>query len=304
MTSRKHCTLYILIFLVFGIATTSHALNDNTVWVGDFEHGPMPLTRDNIDSPWYEQGNLAEIVTTPSPVRNGSYAVKFFVDRLNSPNSRRSMIIPKGDAPYEWAVIQDIGEHWWYGFSTYFPDSWTTDTIWDLVAQMHGRPDLDIGEDYRNPFLAWYTDGDNITIHNIWDAKRNTYESGSRVYDGQRDLWTGPILKEQWTDWVMHAKWSYLEDGIIEIWRNGVQIVNSIGPNCFNDERGPYFDIGIYKGWRDRYEPPGMVGTRLIYFDEIRIAGENSSYSDVAPGNNDTLLKIFLPAFLIKHSGD
>jgi Polysaccharide lyase len=255
---------------------------DATVWVGDFEHGPMPLTRENADSPWYEQANLAEVVTAPHPVRNGLYSVKFFVDRLNSADSRRSMIIPKGE-PYEWAVMQDIGKDWWYGFSIYFPASWTTDNIWDLVAQMHGRPDLDIGEDYRNPFLAWFTDGDNISINNIWDAKLNTFESGERVYDGQRELWTGPILREEWTDWVMHAKWSYLDDGLIEIWRNGVQIVNSSGPNCFNDERGGYFDIGIYKGWSDRYEPEGMVGTRLVYFDEVRIAGEDGSYADVAP---------------------
>ncbi len=289
MKPFKYAIISILLLISGIVAVTSFAHADVEVWVGDFEHGPMPLTRENSESVWYEQANPAEVVSAPAPVRLGSYAVKFFVDRINSPHSYRSMIIPKGDppSPYEWAVIQDIGKHWWYGFSTYFPASWTADNIWELVAQMHGRPDLDIGEDYRNPFLGFFTDGDTITIHNIWDAKRNTFESGSRVYDGERDLWTGPILREQWTDWVMHAKWSYLDDGIIEIWRNGVQIVNSPGPNCFNDERGGYFDIGIYKGWRDRYDPVGMVGTRLIYFDEVRIAGESAGYSDVAPGNGD-----------------
>ncbi len=275
-------SIFLILILEIGCTTATTQANDN-IWVGDFEHGPMELTRANPQSVWYEQGNLAEVVSAPAPVRRGMYAVKFFVDRINSPNSHRSMIIPKGNKPKEWAVIQDVGKDWWYGFSVYFPKSWAKDNIWDLVAQIHGRPDLDIGEDYRNPILAWYTDGDNIIIKNKWDAKRNTFESGTRVYGGQRTLWTGSIQKEQWTDWVMHAKWSYQEDGIVEIWRNGVKVVNSRGPNCFNDKKGPYFDIGIYKGWRDRSNPPGTVGTRLVYFDEVRIADENASYSDVAP---------------------
>lgn len=287
MKLPRNIILILLAFVFLISCKTMLGQNNDNIWVGDFEHGPMLLTRANPESPWYEQGNLAEVVSSPAPVRKGSYAVKFLVDRINSPNSHRSMIIPKGNKPKDWAVTQKIGKDWWYGFSIYFPDSWTKDNIWDLVAQMHGRPDLDIGEDYRNPFLAWYTDGDNITIKNIWDAKRNTFESGSRVYGGKIVLWTGPIIKEQWTDWVMHAKWSYQEDGIIEIWRNGVQVVNSHGPNCFNDKNGPYFDIGIYKGWRDRYQPEGMVASRLVYFDEVRIANENSSYSDVAPGNGE-----------------
>lgn len=281
MKIARYSIFLIVLNIILGIFITISSAQDDTVWVGDFEHGPMPLTRDNSDSLWYEQANLAEVVAEPEPVRHGQYAVKFFVDRLNSQYSYRSMIIPKAE-PYVWAVEQDIGKHWWYGFSTYFPASWIKDNIWDLVAQMHGRPDLDIGEDYRNPFLAMYTDGESIAIRNKWDSKRNTFETGSREYEVSRILWTGPILKEQWTDWVMHAKWSYQDDGIIEFWRNGVQIVSAKGPNCFNDERGGYFDIGIYKGWRDRFEPEGIVSTRLIYFDEIRIAQGISRYSDVA----------------------
>ncbi len=275
-----------LFSILFGgiILLNFHIIAQSPVWVGNFEHGVINLTKENSKSPWYEQANLATVVT--APVRSGSYAVKFFVDRINSTNSYRSMIIPKG-TPHAFALVQDIGKHYWYGFSTYFPASWTSDNIWELVAQMHGRPDLDIGEDYRNPFLGFYSDGDSINIRNKWDAKRNTFESGKRVYGGERSLWKGAILREQWTDWVMHAKWSYEDDGYIEIWQNGVKIVEATGPNCFNDEKGGYFDIGIYKGWKDRYVPEGKVGTRLIYFDEVRITegGDNiDRYNDVYVG--------------------
>ena len=51
-----------------------------------------------------------------------------------------------------------------------------------------------------------------------------------------------------WTDWVFHVKWSYGPDGVLEVWKNSQKIVTKSGPNTFNDARGPYMKMGIYKG--------------------------------------------------------
>ena len=134
--------------------------------------------------------------------------------------------------------------------------------------------------------MAFHSDGVRSKITNVWDTAPNTQEAQKKrksKYDGGVTLWEGPIRKDQWTDWVVHVKWSYRDDGLVEIWENGKLIAKRRGPNTFNDQRAPYFKMGIYKGWRDRQEPKGMVSRRVIYHDEVRFAGPAGTHDDVAP---------------------
>ena len=68
-----------------------------------------------------------------------------------------------------------------------------------------------------------------------------------------------PTEKGCWTDWVVHVKWSYQSDGILQIWKNGEKVVDQNGPNAFNDAHGPFFKMGLYKGWRN---PPTQTRRR------------------------------------------
>ena len=252
-------------------------------FLGDFEHGVMPLTLENPESPWYLHGNSPEVVSAPEPVRHGRFAMKSVLDRAKSPVSYRTEVIPRVDNKRN---HPRMGEDYWYGFSIYFPDDWVEDNVWEIVAQWHGVPDKHLGESSRNPVMAFHSDGATLKITNIWDAAPNTQEaqkSRKSRYGGGATLWEGPIRKGQWTDWVVHMKWSYTSDGLAEIWEDGRQVAKHKGPNTFNDRMTPYFKMGIYKGWRDRERPAGKVRQRVIYHDEVRFAGPAGSYDSVAP---------------------
>ena len=173
-----------------------------------------------------------------------------------------------------------MGEEYWYGFSIFLPEGFVVNNDWEILAQWHGYPDKNIGETWRNPVMALNSDEGIWSVTVRWDSKKNTFESGERVYDGTKLFEFGPYETGVWTDWVFHVKWSYESDGLLEIWKNGVKVVDRDGPNCFNDALGPYFKMGIYAG--------DVPSTRIVYHDEFRMADANSTYEDVAPSGNPT----------------
>lgn len=120
---------------------------------------------------------------------------------------------------------------------------------------------------------------------NRWDAKPNTFESGQREYGGTKNYDFGPYGTGVWTDWVFHVKWSYQSDGLLEVWRDGRKVVTQKGPNTFNDKGGPYFKMGMYKGWQDPERPGDAVTRRVLYHDEYRMGSITATYDDVAPGS-------------------
>ncbi len=234
-------------------------------FLGDFETGNL--------KGWRISGNAPGITT--NPVRAGKYAMKTSLDRRRDKVSYRTEVT---------GPRSDLGKEYWYGFSIFLPDGYVSDKIWEIVAQWHGYPDFDIGEDYRNPVMALSTNGGKWGFVSRWDAKRNTFEGGKRSYGGTKTYDLGRYRTGVWTDWVVHVRWSYGADGILEIWKDGSRIVKQDGPNAFNDRRGPYFKMGLYKGWKDAKRRSDAVSRRLLYHDEFRMAGPGGRYDDVAPG--------------------
>ncbi len=235
------------------------------LFIGDFEKGDL--------SGWHVSGNAPKITT--EIVRAGKYAMKSVLDRKRSKISYRTEVSGPGS---------EVGKEYWYGFSIYLPDAYKPDNIWEIVAQWHGVPDFKLGETWRNPVMALNTSGGVWSVSNIWDAKPNTFASGKKVYGGGHKYDLGPYRTGVWTDWVFHVKWSYEKDGLLEVWKNGKRLVEQRGPNCFNDAKGPYFKMGIYKGWRNPKRPSGAVNRRVLYHDEFRMGGADADYEDVAPG--------------------
>ncbi|MBN1125540.1 MAG: polysaccharide lyase [Sedimentisphaerales bacterium] len=232
--------------------------------LSDFETG--------ILEDWQISGNPPAI--TDHPVRNGRFAMK-------TPLNRQ---VDK--VPYRTEVSgqkTEVGKEYWYGFSIYLPGDYLPDKIWEIVAQWHGVPDFDIGENWRNPVMALSTTNGQWNLLYRWDAKKNTFESGQRKYDGSQSFDLGPYQTERWTDWVVHVKWSFKDDGLLEIWKDGKKLIHEIGPNTFNDKSGPYFKMGLYKGWKDPDRPSDRVSKRLLYHDEFRMAGADGSYGIVVP---------------------
>jgi hypothetical protein len=212
---------------------------------------------------WTISGNAP--VLTKERFRAGSQAVKTHLRR----DSYRSEIRLPGST--------DLGKEYWYGFSVLLASPYPADRLNEFVAQWHSI--ADDGEEHQNPVLGVDIKNGRWLIWSAWNALQPTLKSNQQSVH----IDVGPTQADEWTDWVVRVKWSYGSDGLLEVWKNGVRVVNRTGPNCFNDARGPYFKMGIYKSpWRD----DGVVGDvqeRLVYHDEMRMAGAGASYADVAP---------------------
>ncbi len=234
------------------------------IFRSDFESGDL--------KGWRVSGNAPTI--TSSPARAGKYAMKTSLDRHKDKVAYRTEVSGPGS---------QVGKEYWYGFSIFLPDDYAPDKVWEIVAQWHGVPDFKIGEDWRNPVMALSTTGGKWGLVSRWDAKPNTFEDGKRRYGGTKNHDLGPYRTGAWTDWVVHVRWSYRSDGLLQVWKDGKKLVEQKGPNAFNDKKGPYFKMGLYKGWKNPKNRSDAVTKRILYHDEFRMAGANARYEDVAP---------------------
>ncbi|QMU29508.1 polysaccharide lyase [Adhaeribacter radiodurans] len=197
-------------------------------------------------------------------VRSGSKAAKF--EMRSSDSQIRSEIL----LPYE------TNSNRWYGNSLYLPsNAWENDYNpegWDIISQWHAVEDA--GEAARLPPLSLVVSKGRLNFVIYWATKSintNTTISGKKVFD------LGPLEKDKWLDMVYHFNFSHQSDGVLEVWKNGVKVVDYKGPNCYNDKNYPYFKTGIYK--RRWYK----VTKRVIYIDEVRAGNEKATYKDVVP---------------------
>ena len=162
----------------------------------------------------------------------------------------------------------------WYGFSQYFPESFISDTSEEVVGQWHDVPDK--GEIVnRSPSNSIIIQDDTFKWQLRWDTDKimnNGYSQGHIYID------LGNVPKNQWVDWIVHIKFAHDNTGILEVWKDGVKVIDRQNlPNSYNDDNYPYFKAGIYKwSW-------GGISQKIMYWDQIRIGDENSSYTQVDP---------------------
>jgi hypothetical protein len=239
---------------------------EGLIFSSDFEDGKM--------KGWRTSGNAPTV--SQDVARAGKYSLRTSLDRYKDPCSYRTEV----SGPFA-----DIGKEYWYGFSIFLPDDYVPDPVWEIVAQWHSVPDLKEGEQWRNPAIALSTTAGRWGWVVRWDAKRNTFASGKREYGGTREFDLGPYQRNVWTDWVIHVKWSYEPDGLLQVWKSGDKVIDYNGPNTFNDATGPFFKMGLYKGWQKPGVRTDGVSKRVLYHDEFRLAGPGANYKDVAPGS-------------------
>ncbi|MBE7639957.1 hypothetical protein GUB10_06400 [Salegentibacter sp. BLCTC] len=166
----------------------------------------------------------------------------------------------------------------WYGFSQFFPTSYTTDATGEIIAQWHVQADEGEATN-RSPSNALIASEGKLKWMLRWDTDR-IMENGHS--DGLIYIDLGTIPKDKWVDWVVHIKYSHTNTGVLEVWKDGKKVIDRQNmPNTYNDEKYPYFKFGIYK-----WEWTPTSSQKVIYYDEVRIGNENSSYDEVKPGAN------------------
>jgi len=185
-------------------------------------------------------------------VRRGKHAVRFELRAGDSPRNDgiRAELQDRYLAPRNRAV--------WYSFSTFIADDfprWEKNTV---ISQWKGSTDK--GEyDDRSPMLAnRYWNGALVI-----DLRVST-EAMQKANDGEIKtlLRVEDFPRGVWHDFRYRVVWSH-EQGELDVWLDGKQVIAYRGPVGYNDQRGPYFKLGLY-------HHDGGAKPFVIYHDEYK----------------------------------
>lgn len=223
-----------------------------------------------------KEGLDEELQLVNHPVRSGKFALK--INCLKSDYST-----PKGgnkwraEVKHEGAGL-DSGNHScirWFALSTYLPADWQDDTFSDIIFQIHERPSD--CETWRSPPFYLRVNNDKMELNVRWDSKECS--DGNKA-EGTATIYSTPIIKGRWVDWVFKVRWDYRTNGngYVEIWQDNNKKPTYNGPNCYNDKREMYLKTGDYKinGWKE-----GLIN-RVLYIDEVKMGNENCTYAEMS----------------------
>lgn len=224
---------------------------------------------------WLSEANSYSISRATSPVRAGKYSAKFVINKTDS------LIAGSYRAELKQEIMPVNAERW-YGISIYLPTSFLADHTPESIFQWHNVPNFNSGENwgkykFQNPFRLETNNGRHVFVHQYSSVAS---DPNSPVRSKAYDL--GAYETGKWIDWVIHFKLSFKEDGLLEIWKNGEKVLSLTGANYYNDESGPYFKMGIYK-WGWSHKSSSQSEQRTVFYDEVRIGNEHSSYQEVSP---------------------
>jgi hypothetical protein len=114
---------------------------------------------------------------------------------------------------------------------------------WLVIGQAHSTEDSnDAGV---SPPFELDLVGDRMQIDARWSTPEQT--NWSNVHTRTLYTDTHNVQRGHWYDIKITMKFDPFGDGMLDVWRDGVQLVNYDGPLGYNDEIGPYWKQGVYR---------------------------------------------------------
>ena len=191
-----------------------------------------------------------------APYYRGLKAARFEIreDQPLVANGKRSEVtIVKGS-------LGQITKNSWYSFAVYFPS----------VGYEY--------DDEREVINQWYQNGSPATSLRTRRDRLLLETGNTEESREQYDL--GAISKNRWHTFVFHFIHSHGDDGLIEVWYDGIKKLTLRGGNMYDDIL-PKWKIGLYKS-AFKYGTSD-VSRRVIYFDNIKVGNENATYMTMRP---------------------
>lgn len=210
------------------------------------------------------QGNPNAITRSTEQAYQGTHSGRFELndtDPLNNNGTR---------CEFKFEDETEYNQERWYSFAVYFPSA---DYVYD------NEPEI---------ITQWHQGGGVSPCHSLetyLDRFRFIVRSAPDV-DPKYDL--GPIPKDQWVLFVFHIKHRDDSQGLIEIFMNGALVKTIPGDNSYNPTEVPNshpvgWKIGLYK-WDWNGTATSLTSRRVMYYDNIRIGDEDSSYTEITGG--------------------
>ncbi|MCS3800612.1 polysaccharide lyase [Niastella sp. OAS944] len=236
-------------------AKVSAKATGNLVWSDNLEGSTFFSTVPSVQT-----ATSYAITTVTNPVYQGSKAARFELRDTDPENHSGTRSEISFDDP--------TNLNRWYSYALYVPSAYyKADAEDEIITQWHQGGSL-------TPALCLRVKSDKLYIRIL----------------GTTWVELGNWDKDAWHAYVMHVKHSSGSDGLIEIWKDGVKIMNRSGANMYKvegDLHNPSVKMGIYKS---DWNGSGTTATniRVIYMDDIKIGNENATYADMVPTKNGT----------------
>jgi hypothetical protein len=245
---------------------------------------------------WTPSGNnssdaLLEIVSSPSPVRDGTYSLHLQHSLVGGNDfSNRVQVVPTdlGIRYVQW------NQEYWMGMSIYLENWLTNPPSWNSLMGSHSIP---YQSDWANRIsgpsgFGFYTAGSLFRIHSQIVA--NPYTETPNTGGYTQTIYEVTAPENRWIDLVCHFILSPDSNGIIEWWIDESKIYSEVGPNVHYLDAGasyddPPFSVGLPREQYcsiqiGSYKHKDDTSVRSMYIDEFRLGGSNANYSTVAPG--------------------
>ncbi|HEX8434446.1 heparin lyase I family protein [Archangium sp.] len=195
------------------------------VWRGDFETG------DRTQWSSTQMVNADRLQVVPSPAREGRYAIKVTVKQGDNPISasgNRNELVKMTN--------ETEGNEYYYRWSTMFASDFPSAKTWQIFAQWHHT-----GSN-GSPPVEFYVNGETLYF---------------RV-QGTTVLWTAPLVRGQWQDFIFHVKWSAsASNGFVELYHNGKLVIPKRAAATMYSGQRNYLKVGLYRN--STVAPIGIV---------------------------------------------
>lgn len=235
-----------LLSLLMVLPTVASA---SVLWKGDFETGNS--------SQWTkeERVNSNRLMVVSDRVREGSYAMRAQVDQGDRPiqaSGNRNELVYVGE---EYAPAKAEGAVRVYAWSTLFNEDYPSVNTWQVFTQWH-HTGLN-----GSPPVEFYVIGEQMRMR----------VGGSN----SRDLWSAPLQRGAWNDFVVHIKWSSNpNEGFVELYHNGQLVVPRVVMATMYPGDGIYLKQGLYRN-------ATVAAQGVVYHDGFTVA---TDVADVLPG--------------------
>jgi len=255
-----------------------------------FQSGQPILFEDDFRSNQLDRWNFSENdqyeLTAPTPERIRSVAAPGLADGkkavcmtvLRAPDSFRSEISLPSEKGFQ---------ERWYAAKLLIPDEWVFDPERgdDIVLQWHAIPG------------NWRPTFPNLAIsvqNDRWFIKQSFGSPQTKPTRTEVKLEV-PVQRGAWVSWVIHAKWSPKEDGLLQIWQDGQLVLERTGPNVYGtlgQDYTPYWKTGIYHPtWhldddrkRAAFEKAKPLATKkVIYVTDIKVGDASMTLEKISP---------------------
>lgn len=137
------------------------------------------------------------------------------------------------------------GEAYRYSVSFFLPTDFvdvspTNLMLWEVKPRGNGKPSISFG--IINGNLQFDLSNPMVTQANKMKPEKPLIMKR-----------LGAIPRGRWTEIVIEAKWSGVEDGILRVYHNGRSVIDHRGPNIDSNSKSQQLMYGLYRSFNSRY---------------------------------------------------